>query len=407
MPGAAAEESIADTIGPLKLSENDFIISYSAPVQLQVKNKRFTGDSSSQKQIDEFYTKIAKELFLSKLKDIDPNLEIYGATSVCLFARLKPSKDSSGFISRELQFKSGATRVQGIKEIKPNYSIKVALPVSSLPAASEAAEAKWDILKICNSSKPNGNYNHAWVLDTGIDPGHTDLNIDLAYSGSYVPGESLTDVVGHGTHVSGIIGAKANGVGMLGVAPNAPIRALKIINKNNSIVFRDYLRALQYVATNARRGEVMNLSFVRGFGPDDDVTLINQIAANGVFVTIAAGNASNMPSGIAVDIDTYMYNGKTGVYPACINGNNIFTVSAFDEQSVDASFANFGNSVDFTMPGVNINSTTIGNAYGDKSGTSMAAPHLAGLLLVTNGALRSPGGVLCTHNGKTYKIAHE
>lgn len=400
---AGAGEPVPDSLSSGTTDPEDLVLSYSPLQILQIKaNHRFVGDSTDPAAIDSFYTAVAKMMFLEKLRRLDPSVEIYSATSVCLFARTRQRFDAG--IN-----KSNIKNVQGINAIRNNYTFKVNLPPTGSATSAEAPvdETWWGVKKICNASRPNGTYNPAWVLDTGVDPGHTDLNVDIVFSKSFVPGEGVDDVLGHGTHVSGIIGAKANGVGMLGVAPNAPIRALKVIDQSDHINYRDYIKALQYVLTNAKRGSVMNLSFVRGFGAADDVSLINQIAANGVYVTIAAGNAGNMPNNTAANVDTYTTGGKTGVYPACINGRNIYTVTAFGEPSNDANFANYGPSVDFSMPGVVINSTLPGSKYGKKNGTSMASPHLAGLLLLTNGALKDAGQVVCSHDNNLYKIAHE
>jgi hypothetical protein len=400
---ASAEEPAPDSITAGTDDADDLVLSYSPQQILQIKSRyRFTGDSTNPAAIDSFYTAIAKKMFLEKLKSLDPGVEIYSATSVCLFARTR-----AGF--QTAINKSNIKSIQGVNSIRHNYRFKVNLPATGSSASAEATadETWWGVKRICNASRPNGTYNPAWVLDTGVDPSHSDLNVDMVYSKSFVPGEAVNDVLGHGTHVSGIIGAKANGVGILGVAPNAPIRALKVIDETDHINYRDYIKALEYVATNGKRGSVMNLSFVRGFGAADDVNLINQIAANGVYVTIAAGNASNIPGNMAVNIDTYTNGGKTGVYPACINGPRIYTATAFGEPSSDANFANYGPSVDFTMPGIVINSTLPGSQYGKKNGTSMAAPHLAGLLLLTSGVLKDAGQVVCSHDNNLYKIAHE
>ncbi len=288
-----------------------------------------------------------------------------------------------------------------------NYKFKVNLPQVQVVPTAIPTEATWGVSSISIVAKTNGNYKAAWVLDTGIDTAHPDLNIDPIYSHSFVKGEMVFDTDGHGTQVAGIIGAKANGVGCLGVAPNAPIRALKVIPKNEKIQIIDLLRALNYVYFNCSPGEVMNLSFVRGFGSDADVDLIQLIANRGVYVCIAAGNSSNMEPFKAADIDNYIRGTRKGVYPAAINGDRIYTVSAFQDSLRDADFANFGESVDFMMPGVQIYSTTPGRRYGYSKGASMAAPHLAGLLLLNNGIINSTQQVHCIHDGRDYNVAHE
>ncbi|PTX14709.1 subtilase family protein [Pontibacter mucosus] len=381
--------------------EGDYILVYDDTLARRLAAIQIPGEKKSNPgYLDSLFTAEAKRIFEFQLLAEDPTLEIYNATAFCLFARSRLSY--SGLVA-----KSKLYRNTGLRRVEDNYLFRVDIPESKSVAAPPTSEAQWGVLAVSNSSKPNGTYKAAWVLDTGIDPEHEDLNVDMVRSQSFVDGEALMDQNGHGTHIAGIIGAKANGTGVVGIAPNAPIRALKVISSDNQIILGDLIRALNYVLFNSISGEVMNLSFVRGFGPDIDVPIIQSIAARGVYVTIAAGNSSNMPSRSAENIDSYTYNGRTGVYPAAINGPRIYTVSAFGSPLHDAIFANYGPSVDFSMPGVNIISAEPLGQYSSRDGTSMAAPHLAGLLLLHNGSVHNSSKVLCSHDGNTYQVASE
>ena len=112
----------------------------------------------------------------------------------------------------------------------------------------------------------------------------------------------------------------------------------------------------------------------------------------GVLFALAAGNETD-------DANNHS--------PARVNGPNIFTVSAMDRNDTWASFSNFGNPpVDYCMPGVGILSTWIGDGYNTISGTSMATPHMAGVLLMRGKTFTTSGTVQSDPDGKPDPIAH-
>ncbi len=168
----------------------------------------------------------------------------------------------------------------------------------------------------------------AWVIDTGIDLTHPDLNVDAQRSRSFVNGvTSANDENGHGTHVAGIIGARNNGVGVTGIASGATLVALKVLNQLGEGRLSGIIQAVNHVRQNGRGGDVVNLSLG---GEGVSVTLDNAIrqAANaGILFAIAAGNDGK-------DADDFS--------PARVNYQNVFTVSAIDRDNRFASFSNFG-----------------------------------------------------------------
>ena len=135
------------------------------------------------------------------------------------------------------------------------------------------------------------------------------------------------------------------------------------------------------------------MSFGFGLGGAASVdAAVQNLGQQGFLIAIAAGNDG-------VDANN--------TSPARANGPNLYTVSAMDENDIYASFSNHGNPpVDFCAPGVDIYSTYTNNGYSTLSGTSMAAPHVAGLLLITNGNLNTDGYVVNDPDGNADPIAH-
>jgi subtilisin family serine protease len=218
-----------------------------------------------------------------------------------------------------------------------------------------------------------------WVIDTGIDLDHPDLNVDATRSRSFVSGKaSADDENGHGTHVAGIIGAKNNTMGITGVASGATLVSLRVLDEEGEGRLSGIIQAINYVTQNGKAGDVINLSLG---GESTSSTLdraVLQAANAGILFAIAAGNDNKVA-------DNYS--------PARVNHANVFTVSAMDSQNRFASFSDYGSSVDVCAYGVRIRSTYKNGSYATLSGTSMAAPHVAGLLLIRGRNLPTHGTV--------------
>ena len=239
----------------------------------------------------------------------------------------------------------------------------------------------------------NGIGKTAWIIDTGIDFEHPDLNVDQLRSRSFIMGvTSADDSSGHGTHVAGIIGGKNNTIGILGIASGASLVALKVLNQDGEGNLSYIIQAIAYVNTNATSGDVVNLS-VGGESPS--ATLDQQVintAARGVYFAIAAGNEGKLANTSS---------------PARANGLNVYTISAVDSLDNFASFSNYGNDVvDYAAPGVHILSTWTDNRYAYANGTSMAAPHVAGLLLLKGRNITTSGTAKNDPDGTPDPIAH-
>lgn len=246
----------------------------------------------------------------------------------------------------------------------------------------------WNVNKV---GYGNGIGKTAWILDTGIDLDHPDLTVDVARSKSFLSSTtSADDENGHGTHVAGIIGGKNNTIGVLGVASGTTLVSLRVLDKEGKGSVSSSIQALAYVSANAKPGDVVNMSFGEEGVSEALDRQVKAIAAKGIFVAIAAGNESK-PANL--------------FSPARANGTNIFTVSAIDSLNNFASFSNFGNdAVDFAAPGVRIVSTYMGGGYARMSGTSQAAPHVAGLLLLRGNNLKYSATALNDPDGAADKI---
>ena len=238
----------------------------------------------------------------------------------------------------------------------------------------------------------DGTGKTAWIIDSGIDLDHPDLNVDVARSRTFVSGtNSADDTNGHGTHVAGTIGAKNNTTGVIGVAANAQLVAVRVLDGSGNGTSSGLIAGIDYVAANGKKGEVANISLGSGaVQAIDDAVL--RASSTGILFAVAAGNSSDNANNYS---------------PARVNGTNIFTISAMDNNNRWASFSNFGNPpVDYCMPGVDIHSTWLNGSYNIISGTSMATPHMTGVLLLKGKRFTINGYVTGDPDGKKDPVAH-
>lgn len=233
----------------------------------------------------------------------------------------------------------------------------------------------------------------AWIIDTGIDLDHPDLNVDVASGKTFVARtKSPDDDNGHGTHCAGIVAAVNNSIGVVGVAAGAKVVPVKVLDRKGSGAMSVILAGVDYVIANGVAGDAVNMSL--GGGAYDPLDIkVEDMGAKGLFVALAAGNEAD-------DANTHS--------PARANGNNLYTVSACNNLDGWASFSNYGNPpIDFCAPGVSILSTYKGGALATMSGTSMAAPHVCGVLLATGGNPHSDGAVINDPDGDPDPIVHK
>ena len=213
----------------------------------------------------------------------------------------------------------------------------------------------------------------AWVIDSGIDLDHPDLNVDVGRSKDFTGSRSgPEDENGHGTHVAGTIAAIDNNYGVVGVAPGAKVVAVRVLDRRGSGSYAGVIAGVDYVKEFGKPGDVANMSL--GGPPDPDLDAAVIAASATVKMVLAAGNDGEDAAGHS---------------PARADGQNVYTISAIDQSGRLTSWSNYGLDVDYAEPGAAIESTWKSGGYNTISGTSMAAPHAAGILLL--GSIRSDG----------------
>ena len=206
------------------------------------------------------------------------------------------------------------------------------------------------------------------VLDTGIDGTHPDLAPNYRGGTSFVAGEpSPDDGNGHGTHCAGTIAAAINGTGVVGVAPEAPLYAVKVLSAGGSGNWSWLISGIDWCIK--RRIRVLSMSLGGSGAPGALETMCNVAWNKGLLLIAAAGN-----TGGAV--------GEPASYA------NVVAVSAIDSSNVIAGFSSRGPDVELCAPGVQVLSTLPGGGHGKLSGTSMACPHVSGAAALAWGGHR-------------------
>jgi aqualysin 1 len=226
---------------------------------------------------------------------------------------------------------------------------------------------------------------NAYIIDTGVDASHADLNVVNHVNPSGAGGGN-TDCNGHGTHVAGTVAARDNTQDVVGVAPGAPITGVKVLGCNGSGTTSGVIAGINWVtsqvigpdgiagtADDDKKPAIANMSLGGGTSQAED-DAVRKSADSGVFYSIAAmnngANACNYSPARA---------GRTKNADGTWNKDNgIMTVAATNSSNEEASWSNYGPCVDIWAPGVNVKSTKLGGGTTLMSGTSMAAPHVGG-----------------------------
>jgi subtilisin family serine protease len=249
--------------------------------------------------------------------------------------------------------------------------------ILNVPAAWKLSEGQGVVVAVVDSGvdithpdlAPNIWTNFHEIPGNGIDDDHNGYvddvhGVDLTNPG---PVQNLSDGLGHGTHVAGIIAAAGVGGGVIGVAPKAKIMVVKVLSGEGTGTTGAVAQGIRYAAANGAR--IINLSLG---GEQSDPALVSAIeaaAAANVLVVAAAGNSG-------LDIDSHPF------YPAGIGAPNLLAVASTDPNNGTAisSFSNFGSlDVQVAAPGESILSTSNTGSYVEMSGTSMATPMVSGV----------------------------
>lgn len=202
------------------------------------------------------------------------------------------------------------------------------------------------------------------VLDTGISNSHPDLTVS---GGINLIGKSKNnkwnDDNGHGTHVSGIIAARNNSVGVIGVAPGAQLYAVKVLDAYGSGYISDVIEGIDWAVQNNMDVVSMSLG-TRTYSQALNDTTVNAYKA-GILLVAAAGNSGD--GNISTD---------NVLYPA--EFDSVIAVSAIDYYNIAPMWSADGPKIELAAPGVDIYSTWLDGGYANESGTSMATPFVSG-----------------------------
>ncbi|RFU65292.1 S8 family peptidase [Peribacillus glennii] len=236
--------------------------------------------------------------------------------------------------------------------------------VTEIPQGVELIQAP----KIWERSKGQGMT--VAILDTGCDTTHPDLKERIAGGRNFTGDDGgnpdiYKDYNGHGTHVAGTIAAVENDTGVVGVAPEADLLIVKVLDKNGSGQYEWIIDGILYAVE--QKADIISMSLG---GPVDVPELhdaIKKAIANNILVVCAAGNEG----------DGQDSTDELG-YPGCYN--EVISVGAINLERRSSEFTNSNNEIDLVAPGEDILSTYINGKYATLRGTSMATPHVSGAL---------------------------
>lgn len=216
------------------------------------------------------------------------------------------------------------------------------------------APAAWDVSQ--------GGYGPIAVIDTGIDAQHSDLSGEVIGGYNFVNNSTDTsDDNGHGTHVAGIIAATSNNSnGVASIGYKGSLMPVKVLDSTGSGTYAAVASGIIYAADNGAK--IINLSLGGSSASQTLQSAVSYAEQKGVMIVAAAGNNGN----------------NAAVYPADYPG--VIAVSATATDDTLATFSSYGSNITVSAPGVDVISTYNNGGYATMSGTSMAAPEVAGLL---------------------------
>jgi subtilisin family serine protease len=259
-----------------------------------------------------------------------------------------------------------------VAELRADATVKYVVADGEASISAQTIPDGIDLIVADSSSTLAGNGSgtvsnvNVYVIDTGVDTSHPDLNVVQWVS--FVKGGGANksgDCNGHGTHVAGTIAAKDDTQGVVGVAPGAPVHAVRVLNCQGSGQWSWIISGINSVTSNHGANAVANMSLGGGANQAVDDAVRNS-AASGVFYGLAAGN------------DGANACNQSPARAGAGTNNGIATAAAIDSSRQEASWSNYGPCVDIWAPGVNVLSTWTGGGYNTISGTSMASPHVTG-----------------------------
>ena len=251
----------------------------------------------------------------------------------------------------------------------------------------------WSVTRVGGAQ--NGAGYTAWVLDTGIDTDHGDLNVDASRGfTAFTKGKDADtdDGNGHGTHVAGTIAAIDNSQDVVGIAAGATVVPVKVLDSRGSGSYSGVIAGVDHVAANASPGDCANMSLGGPVSQELDDAVEAAAQSSGAYFVLAAGNDGDHASNHS---------------PARANGNRVYTISATDSNDNMPSWSNYGNPpVDYAAPGVSILSLRNGGGTTTMSGTSMASPAACAVIMLKNGNPSTDGTAGNDPDGNPDPIIH-
>ncbi|TQV80003.1 S8 family serine peptidase [Aliikangiella coralliicola] len=280
-----------------------------------------------------------------------------------------------------------------IHSLTPDSIVSVSKGKPGGGGGSQPQTTPWSVTRVGGAA--DGSGYTAWVIDTGIDLDHQDLNVDSSRGFSaFTKGRNagMDDKHGHGTHVAGTIGAIDNSIDVIGVAAGATVVPVKVLDARGSGSNSGVIAGVEHVAANASPGDCVNMSLGGGVSSALDDAVKNAAQSSGAYFVLAAGNDGDHANNHS---------------PARANGNRIYTISATDSNDNMPSWSNYGNPpVDYAAPGVSILSTRMGGGTTTMSGTSMAAPAACAVIMLRNGNPGTDGSANNDPDGNPDPIVH-
>ncbi|MCX5606532.1 MULTISPECIES: S8 family peptidase [unclassified Streptomyces] len=253
----------------------------------------------------------------------------------------------------------------GVEKVEEDASVQ-SLPMPTSPAGTRAPSNSWGQDRIDQKELPldnsfttegNGAGVTAYILDTGIDYKHTEFGDRATFGYDAIgDGRNGQDCQGHGTHVAGTVAGRT-----YGVARKANLVSVRVLGCDGKGTWSGIIAGMDWIAKNAKQPAVMNGSL----GGDRSEAVNNAATAlsdAGVLPVIAAGNSAK---------------DACNVSPA--SAARVITVAASNEWDEETDFSNYGTCVSLYAPGQAIVSAKLGGGSVALDGTSMAAPHVAGV----------------------------